>query len=145
MLYCFILETRSQVMHLDKIIIVFCFWMFLVFFDSARKDKYLWDNFHYLPLHVCVLFDDAGDICVHSLGRFKNVFDIQHHTTHNFNWPRIAGNRPLLHFTDTTNVSWWICFGCHVQAVYQHVPTHCCHQNLICNRCLAAIFKNWPS
>ena len=26
---------------------------------------------------VCVLFHDAGDICVHSLGRFKNVFDIQ--------------------------------------------------------------------
>ena len=75
MLYCFILETRSQVMHLDKIIIVFCFWMFLVFFDSARKDKYLWDNFHFMC--VCVLFHDAGDICVHSLGRFKNVFDIQ--------------------------------------------------------------------
>ena len=50
---CFILETRSQVMHLDKIIIVFCFWMFLVFFDSARKDKYLWDNFHFMC--VCVV------------------------------------------------------------------------------------------
>ena len=52
---CFILETRSQVMHLDKIII-FCFWMFLVFlvfFDSARKDKYLWDNFHFMC--VCIV------------------------------------------------------------------------------------------
>ena len=74
---CFILETRSQVMHLDKIIIFFvsgCFWCFWCFLTLHVKTSICGIT---STSCVCVLFHDAGDICVHSLGRFKNVFDIQ--------------------------------------------------------------------
>ena len=61
-------------MHLDKIIIVFCFWMFLVFFDSARKDKYLWDNFHFMCVYCFMMLVTYASI---ALADLKNVFDIQ--------------------------------------------------------------------